>query len=473
RGEPAGLPELPVQYADFAHWQRRWLAGEVLEAELAYWRGELTGAPPCLELPTDRPRPAMQTFRGRHLRVALSQELSEALAALSRQHAATLFMTLMAAFKTLLSRWTGETDVVVGSPIAGRTHKELEGLIGFFVNTLVLRTDLSGGPGFDELLAQVRRVALDAYAHQNVPFERLVEELDPDRDMSFTPLFQVMFGLQNAGLQNASQASAQGAAPAADSPAAEPGTAKFDLTLSLRETSAGLRGSLEYNVDLFDSTTIERLAAHLRGLMAAVVEDPEARIAELPWFAAAERHQLLREWNDTGSADRPAGLIHELFERQVARTPEAVALVFEDQRLSYGELDRRANQLAHHLRSLGILPESRVGLCAERSPELVVALVGILKSGAAYVALDPGYPPERLAFMLADAGIGVLVTEECLRGRLGDALPKPAPEVVMLDSGSGAGACQGDFGIGNGATPENLAYVIYTSGSTGRPKGVA
>ncbi|MCP4654444.1 MAG: non-ribosomal peptide synthetase, partial [bacterium] len=310
----------------------------------------LTGAPPRLELPCDRPRPAVQTFRGRHLGVALSHQLSEALAGLSRQQGATMFMTLLAAFKTLLSRWTGETDVVGGAPIAGRTHRELEGLIGFFVNTLVLRTDLTGAPAFDELLGRVRRGALDAYAHQDVPFERLVEELEPDRDMSFTPLFQVMFALQNA-----SQAPSGEATAAADAIVAEPGTAKFDLTLSLRETGAGLRGAFEYNTDLFDLTTMARLVGHLRCLLAAIVDDPGKRLSELPWLTAAERHQLRREWNATTT---PAGgLFLGLFTRQVERTPEAVALVWEGatvERLSYGELDRRTNQLARYLRARGV-----------------------------------------------------------------------------------------------------------------------
>ncbi|MCP4655041.1 MAG: non-ribosomal peptide synthetase, partial [bacterium] len=299
QGRPSPLAELPLQYADFACWQRQWLSagrtpGEVLEAQLDYWRGELAGMPARLELPCDRPRPKVQTYRGRHLPLALSRELSEALAALSREQGATLFMTLLAGFKILLSRWSGESDVVVGSPIAGRTHRELEGLIGFFVNTLVLRTDLSGASAFDELLARVRRGALDAYGHQAVPFESLVEELAPDRDMSFPPLFQVMFALQNAP-----QASGETPAPAADSLAAEPATAKFDLTLSLLETRDGLRGALEYNTDLFDRTTTARLTGHLRCLLAAIADDAGQRLSELPWLTPAEQHQLRREWNDT------------------------------------------------------------------------------------------------------------------------------------------------------------------------------
>ncbi|MCP4661554.1 MAG: non-ribosomal peptide synthetase, partial [bacterium] len=321
-GRPAPLAELPIQYADFACWQRRWLAGEVLEAQLGYWRAELAGAPPLLDLPTDRPRPAVQTFRGRHLGMALSEPLSGALARRSREQGVTLFMTLLAAFQILLSRLTGQEDIVVGSPIAGRNHKQIEGLIGFFVNTLVLRTDLSGDPPYRELLARVRQVALGAYAHQDLPFEQLVEVAQPQRDLSSTPLFQVMFILQNAS-REAEETPGLALSPLAT----EGGTAKFDLTLSLQESTRGVSGSLEYNTDLFDRTTIERLRAHFELLLAAIVDDPDERLGELPRLAAAERHQLLVEWNDTAAEDRPAGLIHELFERQVRRTPEAVALL--------------------------------------------------------------------------------------------------------------------------------------------------
>ncbi|MCP4663809.1 MAG: AMP-binding protein, partial [bacterium] len=328
RGEPSPLAELPVQYADFAHWQRQWLAGELLEIQLSYWRKQLAGAPPRLDLATDRPRPAVQTFRGRNLGMALSEPLSGALATLAREQGVTLFMTLVAVFKILLSRFAGQDDVVVGTPIAGRNHKEIEGLIGFFVNTLVLRTDLAGGtadrdPPYRELLARVREMALGAYAHQDLPFEHLVEVLQPQRDLSSTPLFQVMFILQNVPREDGEMGGL------AMSPLETGGaTAKFDLTLSFEESTRGVSGALGYNTDLFDRTTIERLRAHFELLLAAVVDAPDERAGELPWFAAAERHQLLVEWNDTASADPPAGSIHELFERQVKRTPEAVALVF-------------------------------------------------------------------------------------------------------------------------------------------------
>ncbi|MCP4655863.1 MAG: AMP-binding protein, partial [bacterium] len=335
---------------------------------------------------------------------------------------------LLAAFKILLSRFTGQEDIVVGSPIAGRNHRQIEELIGFFVNTLVLRTDLSGAPTVRELEARVRETALGAYAHQDLPFEQLVEVLQPQRDLSTTPLFQAMFILQNAPRE-------AGDAPGlAMSPLATGGgTAKFDLTLSLQESAYGLSGALEYSTDLFDRTTIERLRAHFELLLAAIVDDPDQRLEQLPRLATPERHQLLLEWNDTAAAQPLAGTIHELFERQARRTPEAVALVFRDQRWSYRELDRRADQFAQHLRSLGVggpasRPEARVGISAQRSAELVVALIAILKTGGAYVALDPAYPPERLAFMLEDAGVEVLVPDSSAQGGR-------SRKLVMLPSG--------------------------------------
>ncbi|MCP4660487.1 MAG: AMP-binding protein, partial [bacterium] len=412
QGGPSPLPELPLQYADFAHWQRQWLAGEALETELAYWTEQLAGAPPQLELPTDRPRPAVQSFRGRHLAVALTETLSEALAALARREGATLFMTLLAAFKVLLHRYTGREDIVVGTPIAGRNRREIEGLIGFFVNTLVLRTDLSRGtanrgtanrgPMYRELLARVRRVSLDAYAHQDLPFERLVEELEPQRDLSSTPLFQVMFALQNAPRERfelpeltLSTLSAAGE------------TAKFDLTLTLQEDAAGIRGELEYSTDLFDPTTMVRLVAHFERLLEGIVEDPERRLAELPRMTAPERHQLLVEWRETGTAPPPDLCIRELFEAQVEARPDARAVVCGPTMLSYRELDERASRLAHHLRELGVVPEVLVGIAAERRPEVVVGLLGILKAGGVYLPLDPSHPEERLAFQLRDAGARV------------------------------------------------------------------
>jgi amino acid adenylation domain-containing protein len=484
-GQPSPLPELPIQYADFASWQRQWLAGEVLDYQLAYWKRQLAGAPPALELPTDRPRPAVQSYRGAALPVQLPRALSEALAALSRQEGVTLFMTLLAAFQALLWRYTGQDDIVVGSPIAGRTRAEIAPLIGFFVNTLVLRTDLSGEPTFRELLGRVREMTLGAYAHQDMPFDKLVDELQPERDMSRSPLFQVMFALQNTPMPALSLAEVT----LSPLEAARP-TAKFDLTLMLEEAREGIRGTLEYRTDLFDRATIERMAGHYRTLLEGIVEAPGRQVSELPMLTAEELHEILVAWNDTGT-DYPADrCVHELFEAQAERTPDAVAVVFGDRQLSYRELNQRANQLAHQLRSLGVGriggiggiggaggaggaggvgPATLVGLCVERSLEMVVGMLGILKAGGAYVPLDPNYPRERLAFMLEDTGAPVLLTQ----ARLLDSLPEHGVQRLCLDTGWEAVARESVDDPRGGAGSSSLAYVIYTSGSTGKPKGVA
>ena len=461
-GKPAPLPELPVQYADYAVWQRGWLQGEVLEKQLSYWRERLSGAPPVLELPTDHPRPAVQSFRGARQSVMLSKSLTEALRTLSQREGATLFMILLAAFQTLLRRYSNQEEIVVGSPIAGRTRPETEGLIGLFVNTLVLHTDLSGDPSFRELLGRVREVALGAYAHQDVPFEKLVEELQPKRSLSHTPLFQVMFILQNAprlalNLSGLTLKSLE----------FDNGTAQFDVTLSVVEVAEGLQAKFEYNTDLFDAATITRMLKHFQVLLEGVVANPDQRLSELPLLTEAERHQLLIEWNDT-AVEYPRDIcLHELFEAQVTRTPEAVAVVFEEEQLTYRELNRRANQLARYLRKLGVGPEVLVGIMMERSIEMVVGLLGILKAGGAYVPLDPAYPQERLSFMLEDARVPVLLTQ----ARLAESLPQSEAEVVSVDALREVIAQEGVENPAGGATAENLAYVIYTSGSTGRPKG--
>jgi amino acid adenylation domain-containing protein/non-ribosomal peptide synthase protein (TIGR01720 family) len=462
-GKPSPLPELPIQYADFAHWQRQWLQGEVLTAQLSYWQQQLTGAPALLELPTDRPRPAVQTFRGATQFLALPEPLSQKLKTLSQRSGVTLFMTLLAAFQTLLYRYTGQEDICIGSPIANRNRSETEELIGFFVNTLVLRADMSENPSFQELLSRVREVTLGAYAHQDLPFEQLVEALQPERNLSHQPLFQVMFALQNAPM------------PALELPnltlsslEIESGTAKFDLTLSMEDTEQGLVGSLEYNTDLFHGTTISRMLGHFQTLLEGIVAEPEQRLSDLPLLTQPERQQLLVEWNGTQAAYPKDVCIHQLFEAQVDRTPEAVAVVFENQQLTYGELNRRANQVAHHLRSLGVSPDDLVGICVERSLELVVGLLGILKAGAAYVPLDPGYPIERLAFMLEDALVPVLLTQQ----RLVDRLPKHGAKTICLDADWRTIAQKGTENPSRNVKADNLAYVIYTSGSTGKPKGV-
>ncbi len=457
------LMELPIQYADFARWQRERLRGEVLEAQLSYWKRRLEGAPTILELPSDRPRLPVRTANGARYSLRLSRTLTEALKELSRREGVTLFMTLLAALQTLLSRYAGQDDVCVGTPVAGRNQTETEGLIGFFVNTLVLRTDLSGDPTFRELLRRVREGALGAYAHQELPFEKLVKELQPERDMSRTPLFQVMFVLKNAPPPTMEVSNLRMSALPVDG-----GTAKTDLALELWDEPEGLRGYFEYNTDLFDATTIARMAGHFQILLEGVVADPGQHLSALPLLTEAERHQLLVEWNDTQSDYPRDACIHELFETQAERTPDAVAVVFEDERLTYRQLNRRSNQLAHHLRKLGVGPEVLVGICVERSIEMVVGLLGILKAGGAYVPLDPSYPRERLGFMLEDARAPVLLTE----GRLVDDLPGHGAQVVCLDTGWEAIARESEENSVSGVTADNLAYVMYTSGSTGRPKGV-
>ncbi len=461
-GQPSPLPELPIQYIDFAAWQKQWLTGEVLESQLAYWRQQLDGAPAVLELPTDHPRPAVQSFRGATYSFRLSPEQTVALKNLSQQEGSTLFMTLLAAFKTLLYRYTGNNDIVIGSPIANRNHREIEGLIGFFVNTLVLRTDFSGNPSFRELLRRLREVALGAYAHQDVPFEKLVEKLQPQRNLSHTPLFQVMFVLQNAHSLEIELPGLTLSTLESDS-----GTAKFDLTLYMAETASGMIGSVEYNTDLFEPQTIQRLAEYYQRLLSGIVANPEQRLEDLPLLSEAEQQQLLVEWNDT-EAEYPQQCIHQLFAAQVERTPDAVAVVFQDEQLTYTQLNQRANQLAHYLQKLGVKPEVLVGICLPRSVEMLVGLLAILKAGGAYVPIDPAYPQQRLALMLEDAQVSLLLTQQHLLEKL----PAHQARVVCLDSDRSSIAQESQDNPVNSSSANSLAYVIYTSGSTGKPKGV-
>ncbi len=462
-GGSLSLPQLPIQYADFAVWQRQWLQGEVLETRLAYWKQQLTGASALLDLPTDHPRPVLQTFRGAHQSVMLPKTLTKGLKALGRQEGVTQFMTLLAAFKALLHRYTSQEDLVVGTPIANRNRLEIEGLIGCFVNALVLRTDLSGNPCFRDLLQRVREVCLGAYGHQDLPFDRLVEELRLQRDLSRNPLFQVMFVLQNASLRAVELPGLTLSPVEADSE-----TAHFDLILVVVDAEQGLTVSFVYNTDLFEAATIARMLGNFQTLLEAVVADPEQRLSDLPLLTDAERQQLLVEWNDN-KTDYPRDLcIHQLFEAQAQRTPDAIAVVFEHEQLTYGELNRRTNQLAHYLRALGVGPEVLVAVCLERSLEMVIGLLGILKAGGAYVPLDPAYPKERLSFMLKDAQAPVLLTQK----RLVAGLPECEARVICLDSGWEAIASESGENPISSTTPENLAYVIYTSGSTGQPKGV-
>jgi amino acid adenylation domain-containing protein len=462
-GRESPLPELAVQYADYAVWQREQLAGEVLDRQLAYWRERLAGAPELLELPTDHPRPPVQTYRGASVPVELSPALLERLQAVGRSEGTTLYMTLLSAFQVLLSKYAGSEDVVVGSPIAGRTRAEVEGLIGFFVNMLVLRADLSGDPGFREVLGRVREATLDAYAHQDVPFEKLVAELQPERSLRHAPLFQVMFALQNAE-------DGEGALPGlkVGSVDAAMEIAKYDLSLTLAATPQGLRGALNYSTDLFERATIERMLGHLARVLEQVAADADARLSRLELLGEAERALVVETWNGT-AAEVPAELcVHELFEAQAERTPDAVAVRFEEELLTYRELNARANRLAHHLRALGVGPDARVGVCVERGPEMVTGLLAILKAGGAYVPLDPAYPAERLRSMLEDSKLAALVTESSLAGTF-TGLDVPA---VELDAASPAWAEMPETNPPVAVGPHNLAYVIYTSGSTGRPKGV-
>ena len=464
-GAPTGLPDLPIQYADYAVWQRERLQGERLERELVYWREQLQGAPPVIELPTDRPRPPVQSSRGAKQGILLPPGVTGQLRALSQREGVTLFTTVLAAFQTLLSRYTGQDDIVVGSPIAGRTRTETEGLIGFFVNTLALRTDLSGDPTFRELIRRVREVTLGAYAHPDIPFEQLVEELQPERDMSRTPIFQVALAMQNVPHHELKLRGLTLRAEPADS-----ATAKFDLTLFVTERGDGLRVAMEYCTDLFDAGTIGRLLGHFRTLLDGIAGDPDRRLSELPLLTEPERHQVLAEWNATTTDYPRDATIGDRFRSQAARTPDAVAVIGEGERLTYRELDARSNRLARYLGSRGVGPETRVGICLERSVDLVVGTLGIVKSGAAYVPLDPSHPPDRLRFLLADSSASVLITESRHGARVP---PGCVATTICLDQERAAIVGEADEPPQGGALAGNLAYVMYTSGSTGVPKGVA
>ena len=457
------LPELVIQYADYAAWQREWLDGPTLDSQREYWKGRLAGDLPVLQLPLDRPRPPILSYRGARERVELPRALTEALREVGQAEQATLFMVLMAAFQVLLARYSGQDDVVVGFPIANRNRPEIEGLVGFFVNTLVLRTDLSGNPSFRELLSRVRARSLEAYAHQDLPFERLVEDLVPGRDLARTPVFQVMLALLEDPIARL-RVPGLSIAPI-DVPVA---TSRFDLLLNLEERPTGLSGSLEYSSDIFDAATIARMVGHFTTLLEGIAAKPETPIEQLPLLGAAERQELLSGPSGERARFPVERCLHEAFEAQVDRTPDALAVTFEQAELTYAELNRRANRLAHHLRALGVGPDVLVGLCTERSLEMVVGVLGILKAGGAYVPLDPNYPADRLAFLVADSGAPVLVTQQRWR----DAIPATAATVVSLDSGSSELETASDKNPESLARPEHLAYVIYTSGSTGRPKGV-
>ena len=459
-GAESPLPEPAVQYADYAVWQR----GQPPEAEtrqLAYWKARLAGAPEMLPLPTDRPRAAVPSFRGARVAVELPAQVLERLRETARGEGATLHMVALAAFQALLAKYAGSGDVVVGTPVAGRTRREVEGLIGFFVNTLVLRTELSGDPTFREAVRRTRETALGAYQHQDVPFARVVAELQPERSLSHTPLFQVMFSLDEAG----EPAAGGRGGLQVQALETEPETTPFDLTLMLRAHPGGLSGVLEYATDLFDHATAERMLDHLSRLLEQVSADPDRPLSALELMAPPERARVVDEWSGAGAGFPVCGGLQERFEARAAANPDGVAVSCGGDSLTYAALNARANRLARRLRALGVAPESRVGLCAERSLDLVAGILAILKAGGAYVPLDPAYPAERLAWMVEDSGIRVLLAQSALRGRV----PADGLDVVSLDDDA-AGESGADLGVS--ADPSHLAYVIYTSGSSGRPKGV-
>jgi amino acid adenylation domain-containing protein len=465
-GKPSPLPELPIQYADFALWQREWLRDEMLELQLAYWRRQLAGAPALLELPTDMPRQALQTFHGRRQPFTLPPSLAAALRTLSQGEGSTMFMALLAIFQTLLYRYSRQEDIVIGVPVAGRQQGATEELIGFFVNTLVLRTNLSGEPSFVQLLRRVREVALDAYTHQDVPFEKLVEELQPERNLGHQPLFQVMFVFQESARPVSEVAGLRIEQIEVDS-----GSARFDLLLNLVESELGVTGHLEFNTDLFQPETITRLLGHFRQLIESAVAHPEMSILELPILPETEQQQL-REWNNTSKdyADNhePIAGVHQLFEAQAARTPDALAVVCGEAELTYRQLNARANQLAHYLIARGVGPDVLVGLVLERSLEMIVGVLGILKAGGCYVPLDPAYPRERLSLMLKTVPIGALVTQQSLV----DAFPPHGADVIQLDTDGDLIARASAENPNVLVDADNLFYTIFTSGSTGTPKGV-
>jgi amino acid adenylation domain-containing protein len=462
-GEPSPLSELQIQYVDFADWQRKRIQGEFLQAEIDYWKSELSEIPRILNLPTDRPRTPVKSSKGAQQSIVLDETLCRELKALGNREGATLFMALLAAFSSLLYRYAREEDIIVGTPIANRNWIEIEGLIGFFLNTLVLRSNFSGNPCFRELLGRVREGTLRAHTHQDIPFEKIVEVLSPERDTTHSPLFQVMFVFQNA---SAKAADLPGLG--SDQLATSGGASKFDLTLSMRQIGPQIIGSLSYNPDLFDSPTIVRMLSHLRGLLEGVVAGAGREISLLPLLTEAEHHQLLVEWGRTPANYDLGECIHELIERQAEKTPESIAVVFEETQISLGELNRRANQLGRYLRSLRVKPETHVAICLERSPEMVICVLATLKAGGAYLPIDPAYPAQRTIFMLEDARAEVILTRRSIL----DASANHTAVVLDIETDWEIIAKEGEMNFSSGICAEQPAYVIYTSGSTGRPKGV-
>ncbi len=471
------LLELPLQYADFAQWQREWLQGEVLNTQLAYWREQLNGIS-TLHLPTDKPRLPLQNYRGATQFLELPKLLTDRLKQLSQQAGVTLFMTLLAAFKTLIYRYTHQSDIAIGSPIANRNRSEIEGIIGFFVNTLVLRSDLAGNPTFRELLDRVREVTVGAYTHQDLPFEKLVEELHPERSLSHHPLFQVVFGFQNAPM---SPLELPGLVPSLIN--IDYKTTRFDLELHLWkcgedfrssdggnwQDTEGLRGIVVYNTDLFEPATIDRMLNHFKNLLLGIVANPDRQIANLPLLSEVELSRVMVEWNHTQVDKSQYKCIHQIFEARVRQYPDAIALNFASDRITYQELNSRSNQLARHLQKLGVGAEVLVGICIPQSIDTIVGLLAILKAGGAYVPLDPSYPQERLNFMLEDARVAVLLTQSNSIDRFQDF----ANPIVSIDNDWEIIDREQADNLHCDPNSDNLAYVIYTSGSTGQPKGVA
>lgn len=463
-GKQPSLPRPEIQYADYALWQRAWLQGEALQTQIDYWKRQLADVPILLEMPTDRPRPAIQSFRGALHVFMLPLALTREIQALAQREGVTLFMTLIAAWGVFLSRYSGQTDLAIGFPIAGRNHTQIENTIGFFVNTLLMRFQLADRPDFRQLLARVRTMATEAYAHQDVPFERLVEELQPERSLSYNPLFQVMFVLQSVPMTESKFADllVQPLEIAQQS-------AQFDLTLEMVEEAAGLKGYLKYNTDLFDASTIQRMQVHLQTLLEGIVASPEKSVYELALLSAKEQEQQIFIWNDTAKDYGRKQCVHELLETQVEKTPEAPAVLFEQETWSYRELNQRANQLAHRLRKHGIGPDRLIGIYLDRSFAMVIALFGILKAGGGYVPIDPSYPQERIDYLLEDSRVELVLTQQEYAARL---VTSSQVRCMVLDHELALSQQESELNPEQVVTPDHLAYVIYTSGSTGRPKGV-
>ncbi|BAZ14314.1 amino acid adenylation domain-containing protein [Calothrix sp. NIES-4071] len=465
-GNPSPFPELPIQYADFAHWQRQWLSGDTLQTQLNYWKQQLKEAPTILSLPTDKPRPPIQTFKGGTKHFQLNQDLTQKLKTLSTLSGATLFMTLMAAFATLLSRYSGQEDIVIGTPIANRNRSEVESLIGFFINTLVLRNKLQGNPTFLELLERVRETTLGAYDHQDLPFEKLVEELQPERTLSHTPIYQVMFVLQNAPI-GTFELPGLTLTPLE----LEDAAARDDLFLSMMETETGLSGELVYNSDLFEITTIERMVIHFQTLLESIVKNPLQQVAQLPLLSATEQHQLLVEWNDTG-ADYPLEqTFTQQFEAIVEKNPLSIAVGFENQQLTYQQLNARANRWARHLVSLGVEAETIVAINSERNIDLLTAMLAVFKAGGAYLPLNPHHPVERNRQVLEQSQVSLVLSAKSWSSDLQTGKDAHSTNQLLLLLEDLDSFDYSSENLKGRSTPENLAYVIYTSGSTGKPKG--